>query len=169
MSEVISWTKTILLAVCFAFIINYFVIVNASVPTGSMKNTISEKSRIVAFRLSYMLKNPKRYDIVVFKYPDDEKTLYVKRIIGMPGETLEIIDNKVYINGGTEPLNDSFILEAHIEDFGPIKIPEGAYFMLGDNRGNSQDSRFWRNKFVYKDKILGHVVFSYYPELKVIN
>ena len=134
-----------------------------------MKNTISEKSRIVAFRLSYVFKNPKRFDVVVFKYPDDEKTLYVKRIIGMPGETLEIIDNKVYINGSTVPLDDSFILEARIDNFGPITIPDGGYFMLGDNRGNSQDSRYWKNKFVYKDKILGHVIFSYFPQLKAIN
>ena len=84
-SEILSWIFTIGFALVLAIIINSFIIVNATVPTGSMENTIMPKDRIVALRLSYMFEDPQRGDIVVFKYPDDEKVLYVKRVIGLPG------------------------------------------------------------------------------------
>ena len=166
--ETLSWAKTILCAVIFALLINNFVIVNASVPTGSMKETIMENDRIVAFRLSYLLAQPRRYDVVVFRYPDDESVPYVKRIIGLPGETLEIRNGKVYIDGSDRPLDDYFTVRSEHGDFGPVTVPEGHYFMLGDNRGNSQDSRYWENTNVAKNKILGKVLFKYYPNMKIL-
>lgn len=152
-----------------ALIISNFVIVNAAVPSGSMLETIQEKSRIVAFRLSYLFSVPKRFDVVVFKYPDDESVYYVKRIIGLPGEKVEIKDGKVYINDTEEPLDDSFVKETPTGSYGPYYVPEGCYFMLGDNRNNSEDSRLWRNTFVEEAKILGKVYFSYYPTIKSIK
>ncbi|MCL2462144.1 MAG: signal peptidase I, partial [Defluviitaleaceae bacterium] len=96
-NEVISWIKTILFAVILAVFINQVVIVNATVPTGSMEDTIMPNSRIVAFRLDYLFTTPKRFDIVVFRYPDDRTQLFVKRVIGLPGETVSIRDGEVYI------------------------------------------------------------------------
>jgi signal peptidase I len=169
--EIFSWVKTIGFALIFAWCINRFIIVNASVPSDSMLNTI-ERGRIVAFRLSYTFGEPQRYDIVVFRYPDDENVLYVKRIVGMPGETLEIRNGEVFVTcaDGIETKTDDHFLPAPPRgNFGPVTIPEGSYFMLGDNRNNSEDSRMWRNTFMDKDKILGKVQFSYYPKIRRIK
>lgn len=166
LDEALSWAKTVVFAVVFALLINNFVIVNASVPTGSMEDNIMPDDRIVAFRLSYVLSEPELYDIVVFRYPDDESKLYVKRILGLPGDTVEIRDGKVYLNGDTAPLRDDFIKGEAYGNFGPYTVPEGHFFMMGDNRENSQDSRYWNNKYVAKGKILGKVVFKYYPGFK---
>ncbi len=165
--EIISWVQTIFFAIIFALIINNVILVNAHIPTGSMENTIMTKDRVVAFRLSYLFNSPERNDIVVFKFPDDEKVLFVKRIIGVPGDTVEIISGKVYINGSTEPLDDSFVKEPPLGDFGPYVVPEGHYFMMGDNRNNSRDSRFWTNTYCSEDKILGKVIFRYFPSIKL--
>lgn len=168
-NEIISWIKTIAMAVVIAVLINSFVIVNATVPTGSMENTIMPGDRIIALRLTYYVSSPERGDIVVFKYPDDESVLYVKRVIGLPGETVEVKDGEVYINNSDTPLDDSFVKEQPVGDFGPYEVPEGCYFMMGDNRNNSQDSRYWVNKYVEEDKILGKVYFKYYKGFEFLN
>jgi len=160
-AEIFDWLKHILIALVIAFILARFVIVNANVPTSSMESTIMVNDRLIANRLSYKFSLPKRGDIVVFKYPDDENVLYVKRIIGMPGETVNITKGAVYING--EKLDEPYITTSIAGNFGPYTVPEGSYFMLGDNRNNSLDSRYWKNKYVEKDKILGKALFKYYP------
>ena len=146
--EVISWVKTILLAAVLAGLVNSFLIVNAEVPTGSMENTIMAGDRILALRTSYWFDEPEAGDIVVFRYPDDEtgKTLYVKRIIGTPGDTVEMSNGTVYVNGKT--LQEDYIAEVTQGSYGPYVVPDGCYFMMGDNRNHSQDSRFWRNQYV---------------------
>ncbi|MCL2835234.1 MAG: signal peptidase I, partial [Defluviitaleaceae bacterium] len=151
-----------------AFLLGHYVIVNATVPSGSMLNTIQEESRIVAFRLSYLFSEPERLDVIVFKYPDNEEKLYVKRIIGLPGDYVEIKSGKVFING-TELEDETYISSVKVENMGPFIVPEDSYFMLGDNRRNSEDSRSWRNTFVEKDKILGKVIFSYFPSIRSIK
>ena len=100
---------------------------------------------------------------MIFKFPDDESKLYIKRVIGLPGDTVVIVDGKVYINGSSEPLDDSFCPEEPLGNFGPYSVPEGSYFMLGDNRNYSADSRFWQNTFVKREKILGKAVLRYWP------
>ena len=144
-----------------------FVVVNAKLPSGSMENTIMTGERLFGNRLAYTNSDPERYDIVIFKYPDDESRLFVKRVIGLPGETVTIRDGKVYINDSTEPLMDSFCPEKPTGDFGPFTVPEGCYFMMGDNREHSNDSRYWTNKYVSKDKIVGKVGFRYWPLTKI--
>ena len=161
--EVLSWVETIVFAVLFAFVITTFVIVNAKVPSASMEQTVMTGDRLIANRLSYVLGEPQRYDIVVFKYPDDESKLYIKRIIGLPGETVEIRDGLVYIDGSDEPLRTDFQCEDMVTPDAVYNVPDGCYFMMGDNRNRSADSRFWKNKYVEKSKILGKAVFRYYP------
>lgn len=168
-TEVMSWIKTIVLALVFALFITNVVIVNASVPSSSMEKNIMTGDRIVAFRLSYLFSEPERYDIVVFHYPDDESVLFVKRIIGMPGETVNIVDGEVYINDSTEPLDTSFVNGPLGDDNASYEVPEGHYFMMGDNRQVSQDSRRWDNKFVAEKKILGKVIFKYYKGIGLIK
>lgn len=168
-SEIWSWVKTILLALLLAIFINTCVIVNATVPTGSMENTIMPKDRILAFRLSYVLSEPERGDVVVFRYPDDPTgdTLYVKRVIGLPGETIEVKDGVVFVDN--VGLEETYLKEETYGDFGPYEVPEDSYFMMGDNRNNSLDSRYWSNKFVEEDEILGKVFIRYFPSPKVIS
>lgn len=165
--EIFSWIKTIVFAFILAMAINNYVIVNATVPTGSMENTIMTDDRIVAFRMSYLFAEPQRGDIIVFQYPDNEEILYVKRLIGLPGETIEIKGGKVYINGADLPLDEPYLKEEPYDaSFGPYTVPEDHYFMMGDNRNNSLDSRYWTNKYVSKEKIEGKVFFRYYPGFK---
>jgi signal peptidase I len=167
--EIASWTKTVILAVAAALFITQFIIVNAKVPTGSMENIIRPNDRIVAFRLSYIRSKPQRFDIVVFHNPDDRTELYVKRVIGLPGETVTIRAGKVYINDNSYPLDDSFVPnKSHEESIDPITVPEDSYYMLGDNRINSLDSRTWLNKFVPKEDILGKVLFRYFPNIGIL-
>jgi signal peptidase I len=160
--ETVSWIKTIVAALVMAWLITTFLIVNAEVPSGSMENTVMTGDRLIANRLSYTFSDPQRFDIVVFKFPDDESKLYIKRIIGMPGDKVTIFNNQIYINDSTEPLRDDFLKEPMQTPNAVYEVPEGHYFMLGDNRNNSADSRAWNDKFVAKDKILGKAVFKYF-------
>ena len=161
--EIISWIQIIAAAVIIALVLNNFIIANSRVPSGSMENTIMTKSRVIGSRLSYLTDDPERGDIVIFHYPDDESVYYVKRVIGLPGETVEIVDGKVYINGSDTPLEEPYLPEPMEGSYGPYTVPEGSYFMLGDNRNNSRDARYWENKFVKKEKIIAKVLFCYYP------
>ena len=165
-SEVVSWVKTFVIAVAIAVAVNAFVIVNAKVPSASMEKTIMTNDRIVAFRLSYKFSSPERGDIVVFRYPDDRDVLYVKRIIGLPGETIEMVDGAVYVDGSL--LEETYLKEESYGSYGPYHVPEGKYFMMGDNRNLSWDSRFWDNSYVPLKDILGRGVFRYYPKFKVL-
>ena len=171
LSEVLDYLKVIVFAVVFVLIVNNFILINALVPTESMEKTIMTGDRIFGFRLAYEWNEPERFDIVIFKYPDDpeQKELYIKRIIGLPGETINIVNGKVYIDGKKTPLDDSFCPETPIGDFGPYTVPEGCYFMLGDNRNCSKDSRFWENTYVREDQIVGKAVLRYYPSIKLMN
>ena len=161
--EIISWLQIIVAAVVIALVLNNFVIANSRVPTGSMENTIMSRSRVIGSRLAYLKDDPQRGDIVIFHYPDDESIYYVKRVIGLPGETVMSEDGKVYINGSDTPLDEPYLAEPMEGSYGPYTVPEGCYFMLGDNRNNSRDARFWENKYVKKDKIIAKVLFCYYP------
>ena len=168
-TEVISWIKTIVLALVLAGAVNSFLIVNAEVPTGSMENTIMPGDRILALRTSYWFDEPQEGDVTVFRYPDDPtgKTLYVKRIIGAEGDVIEVADGEVYVNGAA--LKEDYIAETTMGDFGPYIVPEDSYFMMGDNRNHSLDSRYWEDKFVHEDEILGKVVLRYYKGFKWIS
>jgi len=164
--DAVSWGKTILFAVVFAIIINNFIIVNASVPTGSMESTIRTGDRIMALRLAYLFTSPDRYDIIVFRGPDDREILYVKRVIGLPGDVVNIRDGHVFINDSALPLRSDFVQGIPFGNFGPYYVPENGFFVLGDNRGNSVDSRHWQENFVSRDAIMGRVMFSYWPAFR---
>jgi len=162
-SAVWEWVKVIVIAVAIALIINFFVIVNSVVPTGSMENTIMAGTRMLGFRLTYLFEQPKRGDIIIFKYPDNPSENYVKRIIGLPGETVEIIGGVTYVDG-TE-IDEPYLKETPWEEnWGPYEVPEDSYFVMGDNRNNSKDSRYWTTtNYVPKENILGKALLIYYP------
>ena len=169
MEELWEYIKMIIFVVVVVFIVNNVLLINAKIPSESMEDTIMTGDRFFGNRLAYINKDPQRFDIVIFKYPDDETQLFIKRVIGLPGETVEIRDGKVYIDGSETPLDDSFTPEPPQGDWGPEVVPEGSYFMLGDNRNRSKDSRFWTNTFVKKEKILGKAVLRYFPSPKLIK
>ena len=117
MAEILEWVKMIVIVVVVVIVIDGVVLINAKIPSASMENTIMTGDRIFGFRMAYginidlfgleyhkKMKDPERFDIVIFKYPDDEKQRFIKRIIGLPGEKVEIRDGKVYINDAEEPL-----------------------------------------------------------------
>ena len=164
--EIAGYVMMVVLALVIALIINYLVILRVEIPTNSMENTIMAGSRVVVLRPAYLFSDPKRGDIVVFKYPDDETQNYAKRIIGLPGETIEIRDGLVYVNGFEEPLEEDYLKETPNGSYGPYEVPEDSYFMLGDNREVSEDSRFWENPYVRRDKIIGRIWFEYYPSIR---
>ena len=161
--ELLDYLKMIVFVLVFVLIINNFVIVNALIPSESMENTIMTDDRIFGNRLAYLFGEPKRGDVVIFKFPDDERQLFIKRVIGLPGDKVNIIDGKVYINDSATPLDEPYLPEPMNGNYGPYTVPEGEYFMLGDNRNRSKDSRFWVNTFVKKDQIEGEAAFRYFP------
>ena len=163
--EIFEWVKIIVSAALIAFVLNTFIIANSEVPSGSMENTIMTGDRVIGSRLSYRFEDPKRGDIAIFRFPDNEKIYYVKRIIGLPGETVDIVDGKVYINGSDEPLDEPYIREPMIPE-APMhfEVPENSYFMMGDNRNYSMDARRWENTYVKRDKIIAKVLFRYFPK-----
>ena len=168
--EIFEWVKIIVSAALIAFVLNTFIIANSEVPSGSMENTIMTGDRVIGSRLSYRFEDPKRGDIAIFRFPDNEKIYYVKRIIGLPGETVDIVDGKVYINGSDEPLDEPYIREPMIPEapmhFG---VPENSYFMMGDNRNYSMDARRWENTYVKREKIIAKVLFRYFPKPGILK
>ena len=167
--EFVSWVVIFIAACIIGHVLNHHVVMKAQVPSASMKNTIMEGDRLFGIKIAYLFSDPERGDIVTFPFPDNEEELYVKRIIGLPGETIEIIDGKVYINDSTEPLEEPYLPEEMLGSYGPYEVPEGCYFMMGDNRNHSLDSRFWDNTFVEEEEMLGKVFFRYYNGFKWIT
>lgn len=167
--EVFSWIACIVVTILLTEFILNFVIINANIPSGSMENTIMTNDKLIALRTSYWFNDPKRGDIIIFKYPDDESQLFIKRLIGLPGDTVEIRNGKVFINGVEDEEANSHVPETPTGNYGPYVVPEGSYFMLGDNREHSKDSRFWQNTFVTYDEIVGKAIVRYYPSIKVLE
>jgi len=165
--EILDYVLMIAVVVAVVMLINGVFLINARIPSASMENTVMTGDRIFGNRLAYRGSGPERFDIVIFRYPDDESKLFIKRVIGLPGETVTITNGKVYIDGSEEPLDDSFLPEPMIGSFGTFEVPEGCYFMLGDNRNNSHDSRFWDEPFVAEEKILGKAWVRYWPLNKI--
>ena len=163
--EALSWVFTFAAAILVALVLKNFVIINATVPTGSMENTIMPGDDLFGFRLAYQFSEPKRGDIIIFKYPDDEEEKYVKRIIGLPGETVRIVNAKVYIDDSETPLQEEYLKDEWTVATGPFEfqVPEGCYFVMGDNRNDSWDARYWDNTYVAREKIIGKAEWVYFP------
>jgi signal peptidase I len=125
-------------------------------PNNSMEPTIKMGSAVRIDETYYSKNSIQRFDIVVVKDPDGRESRYVKRIIGLGGERFQIKNGKILVNG--EPLKEPFVSIPPEDDFEPISVPNGEYFLLGDNRANSYDSRYWKKKTVSKDGIYAKVI-----------
>ena len=150
---------TIIILVCLA---NKFLIFNTTIPTSSMVSTLNIGDCLFGNRLTYIFSNPKRGDIITFKAPDDEDTIYVKRVIGIEGDTIKI--NNGYVWRNNELLNEEYIHEPMNHDgfLEVFEVPKGCVFVMGDNRNNSFDARYWNNHYVSKDKIISKLGMKYY-------
>ncbi|HBA93230.1 MAG TPA: signal peptidase I [Ruminococcaceae bacterium] len=168
LKDVLDFLAPIVIALIIAILLKTFIFANAVIPTGSMLNTIHEGDRVIASRITYTFNDPERYDIAIFKYPDNPQQNFVKRIIGLPGETVSIRNGEVYIvdkDGKSQKLRDDFVSPENMDNYnGTFVVPEDSYFVMGDNRDNSVDSRYWTTtNFVSRDKMIGKVLFRYYP------
>ena len=126
--EIFTYVMIIAIAFGIAFILNKFIIINAHVPSSSMESTINTGDKLIGFRLAYLFKEPERGDVVIFRYPDDESQIFIKRVIGLPGDKIEIADGRLIING--EAMVEDYVKEPMTGSFGPYEVPEGCYFML---------------------------------------
>jgi signal peptidase I len=159
--ELISWIKWIVSALLIAFVLRTFVFQMAIVNQISMEPTLHEGHMLVISKINYSVGKPHRGDIVVFK-DESENKLLIKRIIGLPGETVEIKNGQVHING--EMISPEYT-EAETSSFGQNvwEVPEGHYFVMGDNRPHSRDSRTDSVGFVDRNNIMGKAIFRIWP------
>ena len=181
-----EYFESICVAVILALFVRTFVVQAFKIPTGSMENNlligdhllvnkfVFAPTRSRAEDLLLPIDPIRRGDVLVFKYPEDPERDFIKRVIGLPGETLELKEKKVYING--TPLDEPYVhflfpVDATSGDLGegtfdvrrssgPVTVPEGHYFMMGDNRDNSQDSRYWG--FMPREYVKGKALFVYF-------
>lgn len=155
-------TNEIVLAIIIALFLKAFVIDSRYVPSESMYPTLKVNDRLLVNKLAYLYSEPKRGDIVIFTPPKSVHSEhdYVKRVIGLPGETVEIKNGKVFINGN--PLEEDYLAEPPDYNFGPVKIPEDSLLVLGDNRNKSYDGHLW-NSWLSTESIKGKVFFRYWP------
>lgn len=152
--------ESLVIAVVLALIIRTFILQPFYIPTGSMEPNLMVQDHIIVNKIGYRFWEPQRGDIVVFRFPKDPSKDFVKRLIGLPGDKVEIRKSKLYINGNLVPEK---YLPAGLEfgSFGPTVIPENSYFMMGDNRNNSDDSRSWG--VLPRENVIGKAVLIYWP------
>ncbi len=163
-SLLVEIVQSLVVAVVLALIIHTFVMQNFRIPSASMEPTLQIQDYIFASKLNYRFQEPKRGDIVVFKYPVDTNRYFVKRLIAVGGETVAFRNSQLLING--QPVSEDYLPPGlRIPDYGPVEVPAGNYFMMGDNRNNSSDSREWG--FVPRNLIVGKEVFIYWPPARI--
>ena len=178
-SKVKEYAEAIVIAILIALFIRTFIVQAFKIPSGSMKPTLEIGDHILVNKLSYGLKmpylrntlipfgKPERGDIAVFIYPVDREKDFIKRVVAVAGDTVEIVNKKIYVNG--KPLDDPYgvytddrIFPKALQprdNFGPEKVPEGTIFVMGDNRDQSYDSRFWG--FVNLEDVIGKAFIIY--------
>ena len=161
----------LLVTVAVVFVLFRVILQLAWVPSGSMETTIPTRSLLVSLRLPYLIGDPEleRGDVVTF-WSEELNKLLVKRVVGLPGEEISFAEGDVHIDG--QELPELYLPQqgqTRGRDGEVFSVPEGCYFMMGDNRNHSLDSRYWDNKFVHEDEILGKVVLRYYKGFKWIS
>lgn len=162
--EIFEWVMVFVVAAALAFVVRTFIFEPVRVDGSSMLNTLEDSEFMIATKFDYLMGDPERFDIVICDYPNTDDGMYrVKRVIGLPGETIELTaDGDLYVNG--EYVEQNFDMKSKpYQAYGPITVPEGKYVVMGDNRGNSKDSR---DRFVgplERKMIKGHVRCVVFP------
>jgi len=166
-SSLKSTILSIVIPVIVTYLFTNYVFGLSRVPTGSMYPTIEYPSLNAVNHLSTEIGSIHRGEIVLFPFPDNPSLTFVKRVIGLPGDTITIHDGSVYINGSK--LSEPYLTVKTLGVFGPFKVPAKHYFVMGDNRNNSDDGRFWHNKYVARTSISGEAVFQFWPHWRPIR
>lgn len=156
-----EYTKALLQAGILAAFIIIFIAQSHLVDGESMEDTLHDRERLMVDKISYRFVEPKRGEIIVFRFPADPRARFVKRVIGIPGDTIEIRNRVVYLNG--VPLDEPYIKGPTYQDMPPVTVKPGHVFVMGDNRNNSLDSRFPQVGQVPYELIIGRALFSYWP------
>ena len=159
--ELVAWVKTLMSAAVYAVLIVTFLFQVARVEGQSMAPTLEDQDRLIVNKLVYRIGEPRRGDIVMLYYPLNPDKSFVKRVIAEEGDTVRIVDGRVYVND--IPLKDDYVASEYRshDDWGPQVIPEGYDFVMGDHRNNSSDSRHWG--MVPKKYIIGKVQIRWWP------
>lgn len=155
--------ETVISAGVIAFIIITFIGQVTVVRGASMEPTLHNNERLIANKISYRFESPKRSEIIIFKPPLEIKRNYIKRIIGIPGDKIEIIKGEIYLNDNK--LEENYIEYKSYEDVFAILVPDDSFFVLGDNRSNSSDSRYWG--FVPRKNVVGKAWVVFWPLNKI--
>lgn len=163
--ELGGWLVYILIIIGLTYLIITFVGQRTRVSGSSMETTLSDGDNLIVEKISYRFRDPSRYDIIVFPYKYEENTYYIKRIIGLPGETVQIIDGYVYIDGEqlTSDVYGAEVIENPQTAAEPVTLGEDEYFVLGDNRNHSQDSRDPSVGVLKKKDLIGRAWVRIYP------
>lgn len=166
--EILSFLLYVVVVVGITFLIIHYVGQRTYVSGSSMENTLSDGDNLIVDKITYRFSDPKRYDIIVFPYQYEENTYFIKRIIGLPGETVQIVDGIIYIDG--EVLQESYGREV-MKNSGlaadPVTLGEDEYFVLGDNRNDSTDSRDPSVGKIPRDRIIGRAWVRIWPLSKI--
>ncbi|MDA1354004.1 MAG: signal peptidase I [bacterium] len=157
---VVESLETIFVALAMALVIRKFIFQTSLVFSGSMIPTMEINDRLIVNKVIYRLVEPSRGDIILFQSPYKDDKEFVKRLVGLPGETIEVKQGIIYING-EQLILAGVNVRRDYSYFGPRTIPEGHYFVMGDNRANSADSRVWG--FVSHDDLIGKATFTFWP------
>lgn len=165
-NEILEWIKAIVIAVISVFIIKFFLFDVILIDGISMEPTLHDKDRVFVDIIGYKIGKPKHNDVIIFTPSIDKNSYYIKRVIGLPGDTVEIKNDRVFLNG--KLLDEGYLAPDTVtkpfhDDTLTIKVPEGTVFVLGDNRGSSEDSRDLRLGPVPIKSIKGRAVFRLYP------
>lgn len=163
--ELLSWIFYLLIIVALTYVVVTYVGQRTRVSGSSMETTLSDGDNLIVDKLTYHFHDPKRFDIVVFPYRYEENTYYIKRIIGLPGETVQVVNGYVYIDG--ELLSTDIYGAELMEDPGeaenPITLGADEYFVLGDNRNHSSDSRDPSVGLITRSELMGRAWVRIYP------
>ena len=159
--EIKDWVVSIVIAVVLAMIIRTFVVELYLVDGPSMRPTLQHAQRLVVNKFIYHFRAPEKGEVLILRYPKDPSRDFIKRVIAVPGDTIEIKDGNVFVNG--ELQNEDYILSKCRGDYPKSTIPEGHIFVMGDNRNNSEDSRFPDVGFVPFDLIKGKAMLVFWP------
>ena len=160
--EIFEWVMVFVVAAALAFVVRTFIFEPVRVDGSSMLNTLTDSDFMIATKFDYLLSDPERFDIVICDYPNTDDGMYrVKRVIGLPGETIELRAGELYVDG--EHVAQEFNMTENETYFGPLTVPEGCYFVMGDNRNNSKDSRSPMVGPLKRSQIKGHVRCVVFP------